>query len=72
MDLLALWKRTQEQGKEATRRSMSRVADLYDDAERRIRRKMRIHPRPAAEAPKNNQSNASGEDRRAAAKGNNS
>jgi len=69
MDLLALFKRTQEQGKEITRQSMSRVADLYEDAERRIRRKMRIHPRPAPEAAKDNPANTLGQDRRKAAKG---
>jgi hypothetical protein len=45
MGLLTSLKRAEEQGREAARRSVVRAVDMWEDAERRIRRNMRIHPR---------------------------
>jgi hypothetical protein len=42
MGLLTSLKRAEEQGREA-----ARAVDIWQDTERRIRRNMRIHPRPA-------------------------
>jgi hypothetical protein len=41
MDFL---RRAEEQGREAARRSLEKAREGWEDAERRIRRKMRIHP----------------------------
>jgi hypothetical protein len=47
MGLLDSLKNAQEQGRQAARRSVERVGEMWEDAERRIRRKMRVHPRPS-------------------------
>ena len=45
MRLLDAFRRAEEQGREVARRGRERAGELLEDAERRIRRKMRIHPR---------------------------
>ncbi len=45
MGLLGSLKRAEEQGREAARHGVHRAGEVWEDAQRRLRRKMRIHPR---------------------------
>jgi hypothetical protein len=47
MGLLDSLKRAEEQGRGVARLGLERASEVWEDAERRIRRKMRVHPRPA-------------------------
>ncbi len=48
MGLLDSVRRAEEQGWGAARRGLERAEQLWEDTERRLRRRMRIHPpRPA-------------------------
>jgi len=44
MGLMDSLRRAEEQGREAARRGLEKAREGWEDAERRIRRKMRIHP----------------------------
>ncbi len=44
MGLLDSVKRAEEQGREASRSTLQRAEQLWEDAERRLRRRMRVHP----------------------------
>jgi hypothetical protein len=44
MGLMDSLRRAEEQGRDAARRSLEKAREGWEDAERRIRRKMRIHP----------------------------
>lgn len=46
MGLKDSFKRVEEQGRDATRRVFGHARETWEDAERRIRAGMRIHPRP--------------------------
>jgi hypothetical protein len=48
MGLMDSLRRAEEQGREAARRSLESAREHWEDAERRLRRKMRIHPRKSA------------------------
>ena len=51
MGLIDKLRQAQEHGRDAAHRGLERARDSWDDAERRLRRKMRLHPRRASEAP---------------------
>ncbi len=59
MRLLDSLKRAEEQGREVAHLGMERAGEMWEDAERRIRRKMRIHPRRSASADKARATSAS-------------
>jgi hypothetical protein len=44
MGLIERLRKAEEQGKQATRNALDRAKELGEDAERRIRQKMRIYP----------------------------
>jgi len=48
MSLKDSLKQAGEQGRDATRRALDHARSQWEDAERRIRASMRIHPRPKA------------------------
>ncbi len=50
MGLLDSVRRAEEQGREAARRGLERE-QLREERERRLRRRMRIHPSPSAVLP---------------------
>ena len=60
MGLLDSLKKAEEQGRESARRGMQRAGEMWEDAERRIRRKMRIHPRRSFEATATSSTSAAG------------
>ncbi len=52
MGLIDTLRKAEEQGRGAARRGLGKARDAVDDAERRLRRKMRLHPRtPPEPAP---------------------
>ncbi len=51
MGLIDKLRHAQEHGRGAAYRGMELARDSWDDAERRLRRKMRLHPRSANQAP---------------------
>jgi O-succinylbenzoate synthase len=52
MGLIDKLRQAEEQGRGAAHRGMERARETWDDAERRLRRKMRLHPRnDNAQAP---------------------
>ncbi len=53
MGLIDTLRKAEEQGRGAARRGLEKARGAVDDAERRLRRKMRLHPRtpPAETAP---------------------
>ena len=60
MGLLDSLKKAEEQGRESARRGMERAGEIWEDAERRIRRKMRIHPRRSSTAEAASSTSAAG------------
>lgn len=53
MGLIDTLRKAEEQGRGAARRGLGKARGAVDDAERRLRRKMRLHPHtpPAEPAP---------------------
>ncbi|MGZ4838080.1 MAG: hypothetical protein ACXVZR_05990 [Terriglobales bacterium] len=52
MGLIDKLRKAEEQGRGAAHRGLGRARETWDDAERRLRRKMRLHPRsPSDNAP---------------------
>ncbi len=52
MGLIDKLRNAEEQGRSAAHRGMNRARTTWEDAERRLRRKMRLHPRsPDDSAP---------------------
>ena len=51
MSLKDSLKKAGEQGRDATRRVLGNAREQWEDAERRIRAGMRIHPRPKTQQP---------------------
>ena len=49
MGLIDKLREAEEQGRGAAHRELDKTRRAWDDAERRMRRKMRLHPRPASE-----------------------
>lgn len=49
MGLIDKLREAEEQGRGAAHRGLDKARGAWDDAERRLRRKMRLHPRPAKE-----------------------
>ncbi len=50
MGLIDTLRKAEKQGRGAPRRGMEKARGAIDDAERRLRRKMRLHPRTAPNA----------------------
>jgi hypothetical protein len=50
MDLRDSLRKAEERGRDATRRVLGHARDQWEDAERRIRAGMRIHPRPKSQS----------------------
>lgn len=48
MGLIERLRMAEEQGKQATRNALEKAREFGEDAERRIRQKMRIYPAPAS------------------------
>lgn len=51
MGLIDTLRKAEEQGRGAARRGFEKARDAVDDAERRLRRKMRLHPRTPPPEP---------------------
>jgi hypothetical protein len=51
MGLIDTLRKAEEQGRGAARRGLEKARDAVDDAERRLRRKMRLHPRTPPPEP---------------------
>jgi hypothetical protein len=49
MGLIDTLRKAEEQGRGAAHRGLEKARGAWDDAERRLRRKMRLHPRSANE-----------------------
>jgi hypothetical protein len=60
MGLLDSLKKAEEQGRESAHRGMQRAGEMWEEAERRLRRKMRIHPRRSFEATATSSTSAAG------------
>jgi hypothetical protein len=52
MGLIETLRKAEEQGRGAARRGLEKARDVMDDAERRLRRKMRLHPRTPPPEPR--------------------
>jgi hypothetical protein len=50
MGLIDKLRKAEEQGRGAAHRGFERARESWDDAERRLRRKMRLHPRAVNES----------------------
>ncbi len=51
MGLIDKLRKTEEQGRSAAHRGMDRARITWEDAERRLRRKMRLHPKTETPEP---------------------